>query len=84
MFPEDSRWPECCLHGLSRVKEIGPLGNQIRAGFTIGEYDILVHRVDFGKRAQQIAQINLGAAHASRNQVQRVHADSNHWWLSES
>ena len=78
LFPKDSRRPECRIDGLRRTHKVGPVGNQVGAGLAIGKHDVLVVRIDFGKRSQQIAEIDLGAAHAARNQVQGVDADANH------
>jgi hypothetical protein len=79
LFPQYSRRTESRLDGLARLHEIRAIGNQISAGLAVSEDDVLVHRIDFGQRPEQIAEIDLGAAHASRNQVQGVDADANHF-----
>ena len=60
------------------MRNSGASGTRSRAGLAIGEHEILVDRIDLGQRRQQIAQINLGAADAARNEIQRVDADAHH------
>ena len=66
------------LDGLRGVHEIRPIRHQVGSSLPIGEDDVLVFRVDVGQRSEQVTKINLGAAHASRNEVQGVHPDANH------
>ncbi len=76
LFPQDSRWTDRRVDGLPRSNEVRPIGNQTGASLAIGKHDILVHRIDFSQRSQQIAEIDLSAAHTSWNEVQRVDADA--------
>ncbi len=76
LLPNNPRGPESRAHGLAYHSEVRTRGAKARAGLAIGEKKIFVRGVDLAQRSQQVAQINLGAAHATRNQVQRIHADA--------
>jgi hypothetical protein len=83
LFPQDSRRTEGRLDRLPRLCEVRAIGNQVGASLAIGKHDVLVHCIDFGKRSQQIAEIDLRAAHASRNQIEGIDADAKHLWLQK-
>src|SRR5882762_491965 len=76
LLPENARWtkrgPDRGLH----TAEIFPRWNEVSAGLSIGEDNVLVFRIDFRQCRQQTAQVDLCAPNSSRNQVQRIHANS--------
>jgi len=74
--PENARRTERSPNRGRRTFEIRPGWNEVRTGLSIGEDNVLVSRVDIRQRRQQTAQVDFCASNPSRNQVQRIHTDS--------
>src|SRR5229473_1870246 len=68
LLPDDPRGPERGTDTLLVDAKVGLRGSQVAAGFTVGQQNILIRAVDIGERAQQVSQIDLGAAYPSGNQ----------------
>ena len=78
LFPNDSRGAERSAQRLLSADEIGSIRDQIGAGLSVGEHDVLVNGIDLRERGQQVAKINLRATDTAWNQVQRIDADAQH------
>src|SRR5882724_2564706 len=76
LLPENARWTKRGPAGDGRTFEICPGWNEVSAGLSIGEDNVLVSSVYLRQRRQQTAQVDLRAANPTGNQIQRIHADS--------
>ena len=76
LLPEQARRTVDGAHRLRHVGEVSLRGDQVGAGFAIGEDEVVVVAVDFSQCGQKRPQVDFGAADAARNQVERVHADA--------
>src|SRR5258706_8109577 len=69
LLPQNSSRPKGRTYTLWRVQEIGLFRNQVRPRLTIGEHDVLIHRIDRGQCGQQIPQIDFSTADPSGDEI---------------
>src|SRR6185312_1270577 len=50
--------------------------HQLRIRFFIDVNEVLISIIDHMQRLEEVAQINLGASYATRNQVERINSDA--------
>src|SRR5579884_1749004 len=76
LFIEDALRAILGAHLLRRSPKICRAWDERRVRFAIGENEVFVHRVDFGERVQEAAQIDLRAANSAGNEIESVNADA--------
>src|SRR6185369_10823359 len=76
LLPQDPRRAKASVHGLRLPVKICLLGNQVCLRLEVRKDQVLVDLVELGQRRKQLAQVNLGAADAPRNQVQGINANA--------